>query len=62
VLDLVADQARRGWRVTVASPDSDGFPEQTRAAGADHVLWEAAREPGWSTVGEVRKLRRVVRD
>jgi len=62
VLDLVADQVRRGWRVSVASPDSDGFPGHARAAGAAHVRWDAVREPGRSTFGEVRSLRRIIRD
>lgn len=62
VLDLVVDEASRGWRVTVASPDSDDLPNHARAAGAAHVLWTAEREPGRSVIGEARSLRRIVRD
>jgi glycosyltransferase involved in cell wall biosynthesis len=62
VLDLITDQIRRGWRVTVASPDTDGFPSRARDAGADAVVWPADRQPGVSTFREVRTLAQVVRD
>jgi glycosyltransferase involved in cell wall biosynthesis len=60
VLDLIDDQARRGWSVAVASPDSDDFPAKVAAGGAVHHVWRARREPGLSAVSELRRLARVV--
>src|SRR5437764_11564801 len=60
VLDLAADQARRGWHVAVASPETDGFMPSVTAAGAAHYAWPAARQPGVSALAELRPLANVV--
>jgi glycosyltransferase involved in cell wall biosynthesis len=39
VLDLVADQTRRGWRVGVVSPADASFTAALEAAGAEHLGW-----------------------
>jgi glycosyltransferase involved in cell wall biosynthesis len=60
--DLAADQVRRGWRVGVASPIEGELPGWTSAAGAVHLGWRATRSPGPGVAGEIRRLRRLVRE
>lgn len=60
VRQLTAHQVERGWQVTVACPADDTLSEQLRAHGADVVRWDAAREPGASTLAEVRALAAIV--
>ena len=50
---LVEDQVGRGWRVGVAGPVPIGT--------ARHLSWRAGRSPGPAVVGEVRRLRAIVR-
>ena len=45
VLDLVADQTRRGWRVGVVSPADAAFVAALEAAGAEHVVWRIPARP-----------------
>ena len=62
VLDLVSDQKRRGWAVTVASPaDTRDFLAELGARAAEHHPWAAARGPGPSSIAETRRLGRIVR-
>ncbi|WP_157251481.1 glycosyltransferase [Nonomuraea typhae] len=57
----VADQVRRGWRVTVAAPPHGPLRDRLAALGVTHLAWEAARSPGVSAIGEAVALRRIVR-
>jgi glycosyltransferase involved in cell wall biosynthesis len=59
--DLVRDQAARGWRVALATPSSPDLDELCRAAGVSLERWAATRDPGLSTVREIRSLSRIVR-
>ncbi|MFJ4472321.1 glycosyltransferase family 4 protein [Streptomyces sp. NPDC089424] len=61
VADLTRAQLAAGLGVTVACPDS-GLSDILRRLGADVRPWQAARAPGASLAGEVRRLRRLVRD
>lgn len=61
VTDLVADQAGRGWTVAVACPGESELAEAVVEAGAEHVRWEATREPGARSLGETRRLAALVR-
>ena len=40
VLDLVADQTLRGWRVGVVSPADAAFAAALEVAGAEHLRWD----------------------
>ena len=53
---LVVDQVERGFRVIVACPAASTVVPVATAAGAQHVAWEATREPGPSVVSETRRL------
>jgi glycosyltransferase involved in cell wall biosynthesis len=61
VEDAVADQARRGWRVIVATPPYDGLPERLAAAGAKHVDWTASRAPGPGSLLDTIRLAGIVK-
>ena len=56
---VAADQAQRGWTVTVAAPTD--FRAQAQADGVRWMAWAATRSPGPSTVEEARRLRSLVR-
>lgn len=58
--DLVADQVRRGWQVTVACPQESELCASAKEAGARHLRWEARRAPGPSVPGETRRLGALV--
>jgi glycosyltransferase involved in cell wall biosynthesis len=62
VLDLAADQVRRGLTVTVASPDIDRFASSASEVGVAHERWAATRAPGISAPGETARLSQIVRD
>ena len=62
VLDLVADQVRRGLTVTVVSPGNDRFASSANDVGATHEGWAATRAPGISVPSETARLSRIVRD
>lgn len=61
VEDLVRGQVEAGWAVTVASPAGE-LSDLVRDAGGHWVDWAAARGPSASLPGELRRLRRIVRD
>jgi glycosyltransferase involved in cell wall biosynthesis len=60
VADAVADQARRGWRVIVASPAHGNLGKLIEAAGAEHLKWTAGRAPGPSSLIDATRLSRIV--
>jgi len=60
LLGYVRDQVARGWSVSVVCPPTDGLGPAARRAGATVVPWEATRNPGPRTVGEVRRLKRII--
>jgi glycosyltransferase involved in cell wall biosynthesis len=60
LVDLVADQVGRGWRVTVACPGGGDLAARVTAAGGDHVEWQAQRSPGATVPGETRSLARII--
>lgn len=59
--ELVADQVRRGWAVTVACPAASDLRGSVLAAGATHLAWDATRAPGPSVPGETARLLRLAR-
>ncbi|MEU6376628.1 glycosyltransferase [Streptomyces sp. NPDC046909] len=61
VTDLVRAQLAAGMRVSVACPDGV-FADGLRTLGADVRRWRAARSPGPSLLGEVRRLARVIEE
>ena len=61
VADFAADQVRRGWHVTAATPREGPLKEWVEAGGARHVAWEAGRDPGPHTLIETRALAQVIR-
>lgn len=60
VAGVVADQARRGWRVTVASPSYGDLADNVTAAGGEHVEWGAGRTPGPSAILDATRLAQIV--
>jgi glycosyltransferase involved in cell wall biosynthesis len=59
-LDLVSDQARRGFSVAVACPASGPLAPAVIEAGADHAEWRARRSPGLSSLAETRALAGIL--
>jgi glycosyltransferase involved in cell wall biosynthesis len=60
VTDLARDQLARGWRVSVACPESGGLARAVEELGATHLRWEAHRHPGPWLVPEARRLAAIV--
>jgi glycosyltransferase involved in cell wall biosynthesis len=60
VLTLAAHQHARGHHVVVACPPHGMLPERARALGVEVVAWPARRQPGPATLGEARRLARIV--
>lgn len=60
VAALAADQADRGWRVSVACPPDIDLAASAAAAGARVYPWQATRSPNLATVAEMLRLRRIV--
>src|SRR4051794_16077414 len=68
ILDLIADQTRRGWRVGVVSPADATFTAALEAAGAEHLGWgipartivARSRPPLGSVARHGRSLRRTI--
>ena len=61
VADLVADQARRGWRAVVACPAEGDLAAEVATAGGVHIDWTAGRAPKPSSLLEIRQLGRLIR-
>jgi glycosyltransferase involved in cell wall biosynthesis len=61
VADLVRDQAARGWEVALACPRDAELASVCEASAARYERWDANRSPGPSSLGEVRRLRRIIR-
>lgn len=59
---LLADQAARGWRVSVASPQSSELSQHALRLDAHHHQWEATRAPGPTLAAEIHRLARVVEE
>lgn len=60
IAQVARDQRARGWQVVVACPDGR-LAATLRADGVRWLSWPASRSPGWRTVGETVRLRRLVR-
>ncbi|MDP9341645.1 MAG: glycosyltransferase, partial [Actinomycetota bacterium] len=54
-------QAGRGWDVAIACSTDRGLDTWAGRIGVRHIPWEASREPGPATAGEVARLARIVR-
>lgn len=61
VARVAADQARRGWEVSVACPAGEPLAGALAAAGVRRLAWAATRSPGPATLGEAVRLRRLLR-
>ena len=59
IADVVADQAARGWDVTLACPTYGDLAEEASAAGCRHVAWSAERAPGPGLALEARRISRL---
>ena len=57
---LVRDQVGRGCHVSVASPPGP-LAEEIEAEGATWLPWPARRSPGVRDLGEVGRLRRIIK-
>ena len=60
VVDVVADQARRGWPVTVACPGWGDLAHRVEGLGAAHADWTAGRGPGPSSFLDARRLAAIL--
>lgn len=61
VTKLVEEQVGRGWRVVVACPSSRELSSEAVRRGAEHVEWQATRDPGLSVIKEAVAFRRILR-
>jgi glycosyltransferase involved in cell wall biosynthesis len=61
VAAAAADQAARGWDVTVACPPDGQLAADLARAGVPHRPWPATRGPNRGTPREVRALGRLLR-
>jgi glycosyltransferase involved in cell wall biosynthesis len=57
---IAADQVQRGWRVTVAGPETGFLLDRSTDVGARAVVWRAVGNPGLVVPGETRALRRII--
>jgi glycosyltransferase involved in cell wall biosynthesis len=57
---LAADQTARGWRVSVACPPGNDAGNAAEALGIPRYAWEATRTPGPGSLGETRRLARII--
>ena len=60
VVQLLDDQVKRGFRVSVACPSTSMVVPRAKALGVSHVAWEAVQSPGLRVPGEVRRLTRII--
>ncbi|WP_167159055.1 MULTISPECIES: glycosyltransferase family 4 protein [Streptomyces] len=61
VTDLVRDQLRSGFRVTVACPEGGPLSTELTRLGARVHPWRATRSPGPALLGETLRAARLVR-
>ncbi|MFG3285417.1 glycosyltransferase family 4 protein [Streptomyces sp. NPDC048111] len=61
VTDLVRDQLRSGFRVTVACPEGGPLSTELSRLGARVHPWRATRSPGPALFGETLRAARIVR-
>ncbi|MFF4182113.1 glycosyltransferase family 4 protein [Streptomyces sp. NPDC001691] len=61
VTDLVRDQLRSGFRVTVACPEGGPLSTELTRLGARVCPWRATRSPGPALLGETLRAARLVR-
>lgn len=61
VADVVPRLAARGWTVHVAAPAASIVHRATEASPVQTHAWEAGRDPGPSTAGEIAALQRIIR-
>src|SRR4051794_11829339 len=57
---LAADQLERGWSVSVACPPGNDAAKGAAALGIPWHEWPATRRPGPESVGETRRLARIL--
>ena len=62
VAALVEDQLDRGWAVAVAGPGGGDLEVLLAGKDAKLVPWAARRDPSISVLGEIVRLRRIVRE
>lgn len=62
VVDLAADQTRRGWQVTVGCPEGGILAAELATAGVARVRWDAARAGRSATPEQRRALRALVEE
>jgi glycosyltransferase involved in cell wall biosynthesis len=60
VLAACLDQRARGWDVAVACPSGGRLAADLERAGITRLAWAATRSPGPGSVGEARRLARIV--
>ncbi|MFE9368297.1 glycosyltransferase [Streptomyces sp. NPDC006711] len=61
VTDLVRDQLRSGFRVTVACPEGGPLSTELSRLGARVCAWRATRSPGPALLGETWRAARLIR-
>ncbi|MFD7538195.1 glycosyltransferase family 4 protein [Streptomyces sp. NPDC059819] len=61
VTDLVRDQLRSGFRVTVACPEGGPLSTELTRLGARVHPWRATRSPGPALLGETLRAGRLIR-
>lgn len=61
VIDLVRAQREEGHEVAVACPKDTPLARQVAQVGVPVEPWEAVRAPGPGLIGEVWRLRRIIR-
>ncbi|MFI1991541.1 glycosyltransferase [Actinoplanes sp. NPDC020271] len=61
VLGACRHQRAHGWRVTTACPDGGGLAAALRRAGVPRLRWAATRGPGPASLGEIARLRALIR-
>lgn len=61
VASILADQVALGMDVALACPDYGELPPLADALGVRRYEWDATRLPGLSTIGELVRLRSVLR-
>ncbi|MCP2335164.1 glycosyltransferase involved in cell wall biosynthesis [Actinomadura rupiterrae] len=60
LVQALAAQRDRGWRVVVACPPDGVLPQEAPEHGVPVLPWQAGRAPGMSTLDEARELRRII--